>query len=42
MILQHASTPDDYLLAHDLSVIAISKGEEKANMHAVQLSIQDI
>lgn len=30
MILQHAGTPDDYLLAHDLSVIAISKGEVKA------------
>jgi hypothetical protein len=27
MILQHAPTPDDYLLAHDLCVIAISKGE---------------
>jgi hypothetical protein len=30
MILQHASTPNDYLLAHDLCVIAISKGEQKA------------
>jgi hypothetical protein len=30
MVLQHASTPDDYLLAHDLCVIAISKGEQKA------------
>lgn len=30
MILQHASAPDDYLLAHDLCVIAISKGEQKA------------
>lgn len=30
MILQHASTPDDFLLAHDLCVIAISKGEQKA------------
>jgi hypothetical protein len=30
MILQHASTPSDYLLAHDLCVIAISKGEDKA------------
>ncbi|NVM77379.1 hypothetical protein FHW83_003185 [Duganella sp. SG902] len=30
MVLQHASTPDDYLLAHDLCVIAISKGENKA------------
>lgn len=30
MILQHATTPDDYLLAHDLCVIAISKGERRA------------
>jgi hypothetical protein len=30
MVLQHAATPDDYLLAHDLCVIAISKGESKA------------
>lgn len=30
MILQHASTPDDYLLAHDLCIIAISKGEQNA------------
>jgi hypothetical protein len=30
MVLQHASEPDDYLLAHDLCVIAISKGEPKA------------
>ncbi|AXA92803.1 hypothetical protein [Massilia sp. YMA4] len=30
MILQHADTPDDYLLAHDLCVIAIGKGEERA------------
>jgi hypothetical protein len=30
MVLQHASTPDDYLLAHDLCVIAIGKGEQKA------------
>lgn len=30
MILQHASEPDDYLLAHDLCVIAIAKGEERA------------
>lgn len=29
MILQHASTPDDYLLAHDLCVIAISKGKKR-------------
>ena len=30
MVLQHATSPDDYLLAHDLCVIAISKGENKA------------
>lgn len=30
MVLQHASSPDDFLLAHDLCVIAISKGESKA------------
>lgn len=30
MILQHATTPEDYLLAHDLCVIAIGKGEQKA------------
>ena len=30
MILQHATSPNDYLLAHDLCVIAISKGEQKA------------
>ncbi|RYG10316.1 MAG: hypothetical protein EOO07_22380 [Chitinophagaceae bacterium] len=30
MILQHATTPDDYLLAHDLCLIAVSKGEQKA------------
>jgi hypothetical protein len=30
MLLQHATSPDDYLLAHDLCVIAISKGESKA------------
>ncbi|WEF31476.1 hypothetical protein [Pseudoduganella chitinolytica] len=30
MILQHADTPDDYLLAHDLCVIAIGKGEDRA------------
>src|SRR5215813_1593170 len=26
MILQHANTPEDYLLAHELCVVAISKG----------------
>ncbi len=30
MVLQHAPAPDDYLLTHDLCVIAISKGEERA------------
>jgi hypothetical protein len=30
MVLQHASSPDDFLLAHDLCIIAISKGEGKA------------
>lgn len=30
MVLQHAGSPDDFLLAHDLCVIAISKGESKA------------
>lgn len=30
MILQHAPEANDYLLAHDLCVIAIAKGEERA------------
>jgi len=30
MVLQHASTPEDYLLAHELCVVAMSKGEERA------------
>ena len=30
MILQHAETPDDYLLAHELCIVAISKGEQRA------------
>jgi hypothetical protein len=30
MILQHAPEPDDYLLAHDLCVVAIGKGEDRA------------
>ncbi len=30
MILQHAPAPEDYLLAHELCVVAISKGEERA------------
>jgi hypothetical protein len=30
MVLQHAPRPDDYLLAHDLCVVAIAKGEERA------------
>lgn len=30
MVLQHADEPEDHLLAHDLCVIAISKGEQRA------------
>jgi hypothetical protein len=30
MVLQHAEIPEDYLLAHELCVVAISKGEEQA------------
>ncbi|MEK6320962.1 MAG: hypothetical protein AABN33_04705 [Acidobacteriota bacterium] len=30
MVLQHASAPEDYLLAHELCVVAISKGDERA------------
>ena len=30
MILQHAPEANDYLLAHDLCVIAVAKGEERA------------
>lgn len=30
MVLQHAHEPEDYLLAHELCIIAISKGEERA------------
>ena len=30
MVLQHASAPEDYLLAHELCVVAISKGHEDA------------
>jgi len=30
MILQHAHDPDDYLLAHELCVVAIGLGEERA------------
>lgn len=29
-ILQHTSTPEDYLLAHEMCIVAISKGEERA------------
>jgi hypothetical protein len=29
MVMQHSSAPDDYLLAHDLCVVAISKGEQR-------------
>jgi hypothetical protein len=31
MILQHGRTPEDYLLAHELCIVAISKGEERAS-----------
>lgn len=30
MVLQHAIEPDDYLLCHDLCIIAIAKGEMRA------------
>jgi len=30
MILQHASAPEDYLLAHEFCVVALSKGERRA------------
>ena len=30
MVLQHASAPEDYLLAHELCVVSISKGHEDA------------
>jgi hypothetical protein len=30
MVLQHASRPEDYLLAHELCVVAIGKGEKRA------------
>ena len=30
MVLQHSSKPDDYLLAHELCVIAIGKGFDRA------------
>lgn len=30
MILQHGTVCEDYLLAHELCVVAISKGEERA------------
>ena len=30
MILQHGGAPEDYLLAHELCIVAISKGEERA------------
>ena len=30
MILQHGSEPADYLLAHELCIVAIGKGEERA------------
>lgn len=30
MVLQHASEPDDYLLAHEMCIVAISKGDASA------------
>jgi len=30
MVLQHAPEPSDYLLAHELCVVAVSKGEKRA------------
>lgn len=30
MVLQHANAQEDYLLAHELCVVAISKGQERA------------
>jgi len=30
MILQHAHEPDDYLLAHELCIVAVGKGVEQA------------
>src|SRR5262249_31322927 len=30
MVLQHGRTHEDYLLAHELCVVAVSKGEEQA------------
>jgi hypothetical protein len=30
MVLQHAPKPEDYLLAHELCVVAISKGKQEA------------
>ena len=29
MILQHGGGPEDYLLAHELCVVAIGRGEER-------------
>jgi hypothetical protein len=30
MVLQHAATPDDYLLAHEFCVVALAQGEREA------------
>jgi hypothetical protein len=30
VILQHANAPEDYLSAHELCVVAISKGNKEA------------
>jgi hypothetical protein len=32
MVLQHAPKPEDYLLAHELCVVAIGKGEERGEV----------
>jgi hypothetical protein len=30
MVLQHGPAPEDYLLAHELCVVAVGKGEKRA------------
>jgi hypothetical protein len=36
MVLQHADLPEDYLLAHELCVVAIGKGEQQAKSLAAK------
>jgi hypothetical protein len=36
MVLQHADLPEDYLLAHELCVVAIGKGEQRAKSLAAK------